>query len=102
MALRDVAPPLQFPPRPLTSLPDLIRIPLSTPAIPTLRFASLEDRDNFGKAWRTAPLVADPTSPGFYQIDFQVPAGVTGDDVPVVLSIAGSPTDTRTMSIRAR
>ena len=69
MALRDVAPPLQFPPRPLTSLPNLIRIPLSTPAIPTLRFSSLEDRDHFGKAWRTAPLLADPTSPGFYQVD---------------------------------
>jgi uncharacterized protein (TIGR03437 family) len=42
-------------------------------------------------------------SPGFaglYQIDFQVPDGVTGDDIPVVVSISGSPTDTRTVSIQ--
>jgi 1,4-alpha-glucan branching enzyme len=69
MALRDVAPPLQFPPRPLTSLPEPIRIPLSTPGDVKLRFASLEDRDQFGKAWRMALLVPDPKIPGFYQID---------------------------------
>ncbi len=43
-----------------------------------------------------------PGFPGEYQIDFQVPTGVTGDDVPVVLSISGSPTDTRTMSIQPK
>jgi len=42
-------------------------------------------------------------SPGFaglYQIDFQVPDGVIGDDIPVVVSISGSPADTRTVSIQ--
>jgi uncharacterized protein (TIGR03437 family) len=43
-----------------------------------------------------------PGFAGLYQIDFQVPTGVTGDDVPVVVSIAGSATDTRTMSIQTR
>jgi uncharacterized protein (TIGR03437 family) len=43
-----------------------------------------------------------PGFAGLYQIDFQVPTGVTGDDVPVVLSISGSPTDTRTMSIQPK
>lgn len=41
-----------------------------------------------------------PGLTGEYQIDFQVPAGVTGDDVPVVFSMGSSPTDTRTMSIQ--
>jgi len=43
-------------------------------------------------------------TPGFtgeYQIDFQVPDGITGDDIPVVFSMGSSPTDTRTMSIQA-
>jgi len=42
-------------------------------------------------------------SPGFaglYQIDFQVPDGVIGDDIPVVVSISGSPADARTVSIQ--
>ncbi len=43
-----------------------------------------------------------PGFPGEYQIDFQVPTGVTGDDVPVVLSISGSPADTRSMSIQPK
>ena len=43
-----------------------------------------------------------PGFAGLYQIDFQVPTGVTGDDVPVALSISGSPTDTRTMSIQPK
>ena len=41
-----------------------------------------------------------PGLTGEYQIDFQVPDGVTGDDVPVVFSMGSSPTDTRTMSIQ--
>jgi uncharacterized protein (TIGR03437 family) len=41
-----------------------------------------------------------PGFSGLYQIDFQVPTGVTGDDVPLVLGISGSATDTRTMSIQ--
>ena len=41
-----------------------------------------------------------PGLTGEYQIDFQVPAGITGDDVPVVFSMGSSPTDTRTMSIQ--
>ena len=43
-----------------------------------------------------------PGFPGEYQIDFQVPGGVSGDDVPITVSIAGSPTDTRTIAIRAK
>jgi len=43
-----------------------------------------------------------PGFAGLYQIDFQVPNGVTGDDVPVTVSISGSDTDTRTMSIQTR
>ena len=43
-----------------------------------------------------------PGFPGEYQIDFQVPTGVTGDDVPVVIGISGSATDTRTMSIQPK
>lgn len=42
-----------------------------------------------------------PGAAGEYQIDFQVPTGVTGDDVPVVVSISGG-TDTRTMSIQPK
>ncbi len=41
-----------------------------------------------------------PGFAGLYQIDFQVPTGVTGDDVPVVVSISGSAKDTRTVSIQ--
>jgi len=41
-----------------------------------------------------------PGFAGLYQIDFQVPTGVTGDDVPVAVSISGSPADTRTVSIQ--
>ena len=41
-----------------------------------------------------------PGFAGLYQIDFQVPAGVTGDDVPVTVSISGSAADTRTISIQ--
>jgi uncharacterized protein (TIGR03437 family) len=41
-----------------------------------------------------------PGFAGLYQIDFQVPTGVTGDDVPVAVSISGSATDTRTVSIQ--
>jgi uncharacterized protein (TIGR03437 family) len=41
-----------------------------------------------------------PGLTGEYQIDFQVPGGVTGDDVPVILSVGSSPTDTHTMSIQ--
>jgi uncharacterized protein (TIGR03437 family) len=40
-----------------------------------------------------------PGYAGLYQIDFQVPAGVTGDDVPVVLSVGNSQSDTRTVAI---
>ena len=43
-------------------------------------------------------------TPGFtgeYQIDFQVPQGITGDDVPVVFCFGKSATDTRSMSIQA-
>src|SRR5271165_330018 len=43
-----------------------------------------------------------PGFPGLYQIDFQAPTGVTGDDVPVVLGISGSATDKRTMSIQPK
>ncbi|HLG97479.1 MAG TPA: IPT/TIG domain-containing protein [Bryobacteraceae bacterium] len=43
-----------------------------------------------------------PGFPGLYQVDFQVPAGVTGDDVPVVLGMPGSATDSRTMSIQPK
>ncbi len=41
-----------------------------------------------------------PGLTGEYQIDFTVPAGITGDDVPVVFSMGSSPTDTRTVSIQ--
>jgi uncharacterized protein (TIGR03437 family) len=41
-----------------------------------------------------------PGFPGEYQIDFQVPAGVDGDDVPVTVSIAGA-SDTRTIPIHS-
>ena len=41
-----------------------------------------------------------PGLTGEYQIDFQVPDGMTGDDIPVVFGMGSSPTDTRTMSIQ--
>ena len=41
-----------------------------------------------------------PGFPGLYQIDFQVPNGIAGDDIPVAVSIGGSPVDTRTIAIR--
>jgi len=49
-----------------------------------------------------ATILFSGIAPGFNecQIDFQVPSGVTGDDVPVVLSVGNSPIDTRTMSIQ--
>lgn len=43
-----------------------------------------------------------PGFAGLYQVDFQVPTGVTGDDVPLELSISGSASDTRTMSIQSK
>jgi uncharacterized protein (TIGR03437 family) len=43
-----------------------------------------------------------PGFPGLYQVDFQVPNGVTGDDVSVSVNIGGSPADSRTMAIRAK
>jgi len=42
-----------------------------------------------------------PGFPGLYQVDFQVPGGVTGDDVPVVVTIGGA-SDTRTLAIQTR
>jgi uncharacterized protein (TIGR03437 family) len=36
-----------------------------------------------------------------YQVDFQVPAGIAGDDIPVVLSIGGK-SDSRTIAIRSK
>jgi len=50
-----------------------------------------------------AKILFSGITPGFtgeYQIDFQVPDGITGDDVTVVFSVGSSPTDTRTMSIQ--
>ena len=41
-----------------------------------------------------------PGFPGLYQIDFQVPKEIAGDDVPVAVSIGGSLVDTRTIAIR--
>jgi uncharacterized protein (TIGR03437 family) len=41
-----------------------------------------------------------PGFAGLYQVDIQAPDGVTGDDVPIAVSISGSPTDTRTVSIQ--
>ncbi len=41
-----------------------------------------------------------PGFPGLYQVDFQVPVGVSGDDVLVVVTIGGR-SDTRTIAIRA-
>jgi uncharacterized protein (TIGR03437 family) len=43
-----------------------------------------------------------PGFPGLFQIDFQVPNAITGDDVSVLVSIAGSLAETRTMAIRAK
>jgi uncharacterized protein (TIGR03437 family) len=42
-----------------------------------------------------------PGFPGLYQVDFQVPAGIAGDDIPVVLSIGGK-SDSRTIAIRSK
>ncbi len=42
-----------------------------------------------------------PGFPGLYQVNFQVPAGISGDDVPVVLAIGGK-SDSRTIAIRAK
>ena len=53
----------------------------------------------------TANVLFSGVAPGFaglYQIDFQVPAGVTGDDVPVAVTVGNSPTDTRTVAIHPR
>jgi uncharacterized protein (TIGR03437 family) len=40
-----------------------------------------------------------PGFPGLYQVDFQVPAGITGDDVPLVLTIT-TKSDSRTIALR--
>ena len=42
-----------------------------------------------------------PGYPGLYQVDFQAPNGVAGDDLPVVLSIGGK-SDSRTIAIRSK
>ena len=42
-----------------------------------------------------------PGYPGLYQVDFQVPAGISGDDVPLVLSMGGK-SDSRTIAIRSK
>ncbi|MBM3759020.1 MAG: hypothetical protein FJW36_02110 [Acidobacteria bacterium] len=42
-----------------------------------------------------------PGFPGLYQVNFQVPAGITGDDVPLVLTMGGN-TDTRTIAIKQK
>jgi len=42
-----------------------------------------------------------PGFPGLYQVDFQVPPGVSGDDVPVVLSMGGK-SDSRTIAIKPK
>ena len=43
-----------------------------------------------------------PGFPGLYQIDFQVPGGVAGDDLPVTVSIGGVVSETRTLAVRAK
>jgi uncharacterized protein (TIGR03437 family) len=51
-----------------------------------------------------ATVLFSGLSPGFaglYQIDFQVPMGVTGNDLPLVLTM-GNATDTRTISVQLR
>jgi hypothetical protein len=35
-------------------------------------------------------VVQTPAAPGLYQIDFQVPNGIAGNDVPVAVSIGGT------------
>jgi uncharacterized protein (TIGR03437 family) len=42
-----------------------------------------------------------PGFPGLYQVDFQVPAGISGDDVPLVLG-AGGKSDSRTVAIKSK
>ncbi len=69
MAVHNLVRPLQFTPRTMLSLAEPIRIPLSTAGSPILRYAPIEDRDRFGKAWEIAPLVPDPSLPGFHKID---------------------------------
>ena len=50
----------------------------------------------------SVPVLFSGLAPGFsglYQVDFQIPAGITGDDIPLVVSMGGATTDTRTISI---
>ena len=50
----------------------------------------------------SAPVLFSGLTPGFaglYQIDIQVPAGISGDDLPIIVTQAGA-TDTRTVSIQ--
>ena len=42
-----------------------------------------------------------PGFPGLNQVDFQVPAGISGDDVLVLLAIGGK-SDSRTIAIRSK
>ena len=60
--------PIKFPILPkLTPIPSTLTIPAPAAQTVQLRFASLDDRDDFGKAWQVTTLRA-PT-PGLYQID---------------------------------
>lgn len=43
-----------------------------------------------------------PGFPGLYQVDFQVPGGISGDDLAVVLAMPGGGTDTATVSVHSR
>jgi len=65
-----------------------------TPTLPTVTIGGIATKVLFsGLA---------PGFPGLYQIDVQVPSGVTfGDDVPVVITI-GTASDTATISIQSR
>src|SRR5689334_15955794 len=60
--------PIKFPTLPkLTPIPSTLTIPSPAAQTVQLRFAPLDDRDDFGKAWQMASLRTQ--TPGLYQID---------------------------------
>lgn len=69
MALPAVTPITAPRVKPLPQVSEFIRIPVPMAKKVEMQFASLDQRDHFGKAWQIAALNGDPAYPGFFQVN---------------------------------